>query len=205
MARLLVKTAGLNLRTLELRLGANRLGRDPDADFTLNHPSVSFNHCEVIVASDGLYIRDCDSTNGTFLNGENVKVARLEAGQTLVVGDVELLVESTEVVIAIPEIKRDRPAPPPLRPDGSVLCRNHPNTPSSFRCTNCHELMCAACVHVMRIQGGGKPLYLCPLCSHKCEPLVTGTPAKRKDWMAFLERTVSLPKLYWKNRTKSKD
>lgn len=204
MARLSVKTAGVALRTLELRLGTNRVGRDAAADFPLMHPSVSVNHCELIVSHDGVFVRDCNSTNGTYLNGQTVQVARLQAGQTLLLGQIELLVESTEVTLAIPEIKHERPAPPPLQPDGAVLCRKHPATRALFRCTNCSELMCAACVHVMRIQGGGQPLYLCPQCSHKCEPLVSAAP-KRKDWMSFLERTVSLPQLYWKNRTKPKE
>jgi hypothetical protein len=37
MARLQVKTPDMTLRTLELRLGTNRVGRDPDADFCLDH------------------------------------------------------------------------------------------------------------------------------------------------------------------------
>ena len=41
MARLLIKTEGLENRTLELRLGVNRVGRDPDCDFPIDHPTVS--------------------------------------------------------------------------------------------------------------------------------------------------------------------
>jgi len=114
MARLQVITEGLKLRSLELRLGANRVGRDPEADFTLPHPSVSFSHCEFILSHDGVFVRDCDSTNGTFVNNESVKAARLEPGQTVRLGDVELAVESVEANIAIPKIEHEKPAPPPF-------------------------------------------------------------------------------------------
>ena len=65
MARLLIKTAGLENRTFDLRLGINRVGRDPNCDFTIHHPSVSSIHCEIIVSADGVLLRDSNSTNGT--------------------------------------------------------------------------------------------------------------------------------------------
>ncbi len=200
MARLQVKTDGIKLRSLELRLGANRTGRDPDADFTLAHPSISFTHCEFILSHDGVFVRDCDSTNGTFVNNEMVKAARLEPGQQVRLGDVELTVESTDVNIAIPKIEHDKPAPPLMQADGSLLCRRHSEALVTFRCTHCHEQMCAACVHILRLQGGGKPLYLCPLCSHKCERLQK-TERQKEKFFSFLERTVKMPLVYWKERT----
>ena len=203
MARLQVKTDGLNLRLLELRLGANRVGRDPDADFTLMHPSVSFTHCEFILSHDGVFLRDCDSTNGTFVNNEAVKAAHLQPGQTLRLGDVELAVESTEAAIAIPKIEHKIPAPPVIQGDGSLLCRRHSETVVTFRCTHCYEQMCAACVHILRLQGGGKPLYLCPLCSHKCERLQKTVKQKEK-FLDRMERTIRMPLFYWKERTSRK-
>ena len=203
MARLQVKTEGLQLRSIELRLGANRVGRDPDADFTLTHPSVSFTHCEFILSNDGVFVHDCDSTNGTFVNGELVKAAHLKSGQAVRLGDVELMVESTEVIIAIPKIEREMPVPPPVQADGSLLCRRHPESPVTFRCTHCLEQMCTACLHILRLQGGGKPLYLCPLCSHKCER-IHKIEQPKEDFLGRLGRTIRMPLLYWKERTNRK-
>ena len=101
MARLLIKTEGLENRTLELRLGVNRVGRDPDCDFPIIHPTVSTNHCELVVTGVGVMLRDCNSTNGTFLNGDPVREAWLLPGQEVKLGDVELFVESTEVNVAV--------------------------------------------------------------------------------------------------------
>jgi hypothetical protein len=200
MARLQVKTDGLKLRLLELRLGTNRVGRDPDADFTLLHPSVSFTHCEFILSHDGVFVRDCDSTNGTFVENEMVKAAHLQPGQSVRLGDVELTVESTDATISIPKIEREIPAPPPMQADGSLLCRRHPDSPVTFRCTHCREQLCTGCIHVLRLQGGGKPLYLCPLCSHKCE-LLQKTEKTRENLLSIFGRTVRMPLLYWKERT----
>ncbi len=199
MARLQVKTDGLKLRSLELKLGSNRVGRDPDADFTLSHPSVSFTHCEFILSHDGVFVRDCDSTNGTFVNNEMVRAAHLQPDQSVRLGDVELFVESTDVVIAIPKIERDLPAPPLMQADGSLMCRRHPEAVVTFRCTHCQEQLCVACLHVLRLQGG-QPLYLCPLCSHKCERLQKVEKPK-EHFLGFLGRTVRMPLVYWQERT----
>jgi pSer/pThr/pTyr-binding forkhead associated (FHA) protein len=191
MARLLIKTAGLKSQTLELRLGVNRVGRDPDCDFPISHPSVSTNHCELEVSDGGVLLRDCGSTNGTFINGDPVKEARLMPGQTVHLGEVEMFVENTDVNVAIPQFERPRPKPPVVLPDGTMLCPRHPREQAIYRCTYCREVMCGGCVHVMGIKGG-QPLFLCPLCSHKCEPIQVVEPKKKKKGLLGLFDTVKL-------------
>jgi hypothetical protein len=190
MARLLIKTEGLENKILELRLGVNRVGRDPECEFCIEHPTISSIHCELILSSDGVYIRDCDSTNGTFVNGEPVMEAWLDAGQEVRLGDVELSVESTGVSVAIPKFDSERPKPPVVLPDGAMLCPRHPQAQAAYKCTHCGEIMCNGCVHVMRVRGG-QPLFLCPLCSRKCEPVHSAPPEKKKGILGFLD-TVKL-------------
>ena len=113
MARLQIKTEGFENQTLELRPGVNRVGRSPDCDFPIDHPTVSTMHCELILTTDGVILRDCGSTNGSFLNGDPVKEeVRLMAGQTVTLGDVELFVETTQANVVIPQYERPRPKPP---------------------------------------------------------------------------------------------
>ena len=140
-----------------------------------------------------MYIRDCDSTNGTFLNGEPVMEAWLDPGQKLRLGDVELLVESTDVNVAIPQFERPRQiAPPPVvLPDGVLSCPRHARPAATYKCTYCNEVMCNACVHVMRRKGGA-PLFLCTVCSHKCERSRSRQPKKKKGFLGFLQDTVRL-------------
>jgi pSer/pThr/pTyr-binding forkhead associated (FHA) protein len=191
MATLLIKTEGLENQTLELRPGVNRVGRSPDSDFVINHDTVSTNHCEFILSADGVFLRDCDSTNGTFVNGSPSKEARLLAGQTVTLGDVELFVESTEANVVIPEYERPRPKPPVVLPDGAMICPRHPRAQAKYKCTHCHEIMCGECVHVLR-RKGGSPLLLCALCSHKCELIQIVTAKKKKSFVEFLQDTVKL-------------
>ncbi|MGH7952064.1 MAG: FHA domain-containing protein, partial [Limisphaerales bacterium] len=153
MARLLIKTKGLANRTLELRLGVNHVGRDPDCDFPIGHSTVSSNHCELVVSTDGVLLRDCDSTNGTFVNGDLIREAWLLPGQEVKLGDVELFVENTEVNISIPQYERPRPKPPVVLADGAMLCPRHPQTPATYKCIYCNEIMCNFCVHIMRRKG----------------------------------------------------
>jgi hypothetical protein len=193
MARLIVKTQGLGLSTLELRLGVNRVGRDPKSDFPFRHFSVSTRHCELILSNDGVVLHDCGSTNGTCVNGQPVSEdIWLEPGQLVRLGDVELLVESTDASISIPAIQRDAPAPPPVvLEDGVLLCPRHADHFATFRCTHCHEVMCTSCVRMMRIKGG-KPLFLCCICHHKCERIVAEKTAEKKGFLGFLQETVGL-------------
>jgi hypothetical protein len=193
MARLLIKTEGLPNRTLELRLGVNRIGRSSNNDFQIAHTTISSTHCEFVVTNDGVYLRDCDSTNGSFINGEPVKESWLQAGQEVRLGDVELLVESTEVNIFIPQYERVQEVVPPpvVLPDGTLCCPRHPETQAVFRCTNCGEVMCQSCIHVMKRQGGA-PLFLCTICSHKCERITVAQQAKKKGFLGYLQETVRL-------------
>src|SRR5215475_14103588 len=116
MARLVGIGDSIRDRVIELHLGVNRLGRSPENDFQILHPSVSAQHCEVILAGNEVFVRDCESTNGTFIGGEPITQATLQAGQTLTLGEAELFVESTDVNIAIPKFELPRPAPPIILP-----------------------------------------------------------------------------------------
>jgi hypothetical protein len=177
---------------LELRFGVNHVGRDPDCDFTIPHPSVSSLHCELVLSHDGVLIHDCDSTNGTFVNGQSVKEAWLRPGQTVQLGEVKLFVENTEIAIAIPQYEHERPKPPVLLPDGAMLCPRHSQVQATFKCTHCGEVMCDNCVHTVR-RRGGQPLFLCPLCSYPCEYLspVAVQPAQ-KPATQVMRRTVKM-------------
>src|SRR5436853_7453268 len=117
MARLIIKSEGFRSQVMELRLGVNRLGRAPHNDFQIEHKTISASHCELWLAAGEIIVRDCSSTNGTFFQGESVKEIRLSAGQSFCVGDIEILVETTDVTVAIPKFDVPRPAPPIVLPD----------------------------------------------------------------------------------------
>jgi hypothetical protein len=191
MARLLIKSEGFENQVIDLKLGVNRVGRSPKNEFQIEHPTISSTHCELEIIGSELVVHDCDSTNGTFVDGELVKEVRLSAGQTFFMGEVEFYIESTEMVVEVPRIEvAPKTAPPIVLTDGNLICPRHIGVQVTHQCTLCREVMCDACVHRLR-RRGGKPLLLCPICSNKVEPL--GGKKKKKSILGFLHRTVKLP------------
>jgi pSer/pThr/pTyr-binding forkhead associated (FHA) protein len=80
-------------KTFRLLPGAVRtIGRATGADFIVDAALVSRVHCRLTALPGGeLEVRDLESTNGTFVNGERVEVARLVSGDRLQVGRMELV------------------------------------------------------------------------------------------------------------------
>jgi hypothetical protein len=192
VARLIVQSEVGETKVIDLKMGVNKFGRSQRNDFQLEHVTISAVHCEVILSNDGLRVRDCGSTNGTFVDGRQIVEETLTGGQTLRIGEVALLVESTDVTIAIPQFEVVHPAPPPVvLSDGSMTCPRHPDAQVAYQCTNCHEVMCGDCVHRLR-RRGGKVFLLCPICSKNCVP-IGGTEEKKKSIFERLQQTIKLP------------
>src|SRR5437879_4827139 len=72
MAKLVVLSAGMTGRTHELKVDKTTIGRVEDNTFQIAEPSVSSHHCEVLLRGPEVVVRDLNSTNGTFINGEKV-------------------------------------------------------------------------------------------------------------------------------------
>jgi acetyltransferase-like isoleucine patch superfamily enzyme len=62
---------------------ALRVGKAPDNDVVIDHPTVSRNHLVVRRQGDRFLVQDLDSTNGTFLDGAQVREAYLRPGALL--------------------------------------------------------------------------------------------------------------------------
>jgi pSer/pThr/pTyr-binding forkhead associated (FHA) protein len=54
----------------------NILGRDPDADLTIDGPTVSRHHARIVVSGASAILEDLGSKNGTFVRGVRVKEPR---------------------------------------------------------------------------------------------------------------------------------
>ena len=94
MARLVVLTEGLTGRSVELTAERTTIGRVEDNTFQLAEPSVSSHHCEVLFQSGQVMVKDLNSTNGTFIEGDQVTAeAPLKPGQVLRLGKIELRLE----------------------------------------------------------------------------------------------------------------
>jgi pSer/pThr/pTyr-binding forkhead associated (FHA) protein len=94
MAKLVILTQGLTGRAHELNVDRTTIGRVDDNMFQITEPSVSSHHCEVHLRGAEVLIRDLNSTNGTFINGEKITESILKPGQTLRLGNVELKLDA---------------------------------------------------------------------------------------------------------------
>src|SRR5262245_19927865 len=62
------------------------VGRSSDLDMVLVEDMVSRKHARISMQGDQIWIEDLGSTNGTFVNGEKIKRARLKEGDRVLIG-----------------------------------------------------------------------------------------------------------------------
>jgi hypothetical protein len=132
MAKLVIKTEGLPGEVIELKRGINRVGRSSRNDLQIDHHSISRFHAEIELNDEWMFVRDMDSSNGVFVNDEQVLECPLESGQVLRLGDVSLEVKDAPVAGAGRELSP---------------CENHLNVAATMVCKQCHRKFCGACVH----------------------------------------------------------
>jgi hypothetical protein len=66
------------------------LGRSPTADVQIDDPFASSAHARIFSRGDFMYIEDMGSTNGTFLNGRQLrKPEQLKVADSIRIGDTE--------------------------------------------------------------------------------------------------------------------
>ncbi len=81
-------------RTHELKADKTTVGRVEDNAFQIAEPSVSSHHCEVLLRGNDVIIKDLNSTNGTFINGEKISESPIKPGQILRLGQIEMRLET---------------------------------------------------------------------------------------------------------------
>ena len=106
------------------------IGRAPDSIVQLACPSVSSHHATVKARSDGYYVQDLSSRNGTRLNGAEIEEGKLSDGDRIGFGDIQAVFytsdeppaapttvavpEPVAVTIPTPEVKRIVDTAPPV-------------------------------------------------------------------------------------------
>jgi pSer/pThr/pTyr-binding forkhead associated (FHA) protein len=97
MPRLVLLSEGLTGRAYELKVDRTTIGRVEDNAFPIPEGSISSHHCEIHLRGSEVVVKDLNSTNGTFINGQPVTgEAVLKPGQILRLGQVEMRLESEE-------------------------------------------------------------------------------------------------------------
>jgi hypothetical protein len=197
MARLVILNGVQEGRVLRLRSGVNRIGRSVDNHLQIPDPSVSSAHCEVIFSDTDVLVRDLNSTNGTFIDGEPTHEGNLRVGQSLQLGNIQMRMEEPIVPedstgITVPDLPTPELALSMALPDGSPSCANHPETAGAYRCNVCQQALCGSCVRMIRRISGGF-LVFCSLCAGACDPIAPVTTARRRSFMEVVTETLKLP------------
>jgi pSer/pThr/pTyr-binding forkhead associated (FHA) protein len=113
MAKLVILNQGMTGRTFDVNVERTTVGRIEENTFQIADASVSSRHAEILLRGGEVLIRDLNSTNGTFVNGEKITEAVLKPGQLLRFGQVELKIDDgLPVPTAAPA---PAPAPAPAR------------------------------------------------------------------------------------------
>lgn len=69
-----------------------RLGRHPFNEVSLGDPGVSRYHCWILVRDGSTFVEDLASANGTFVNGERIRIRySLKSGDRIRLGSTEFL------------------------------------------------------------------------------------------------------------------
>ena len=79
MPKLLLKFEAAVIKEIKLDKPAFTVGRKPDNDIVIDHPTVSGHHCKIYSAGGSWFVEDLNSTNGTSVNGKRVLKAGLRA------------------------------------------------------------------------------------------------------------------------------
>jgi predicted component of type VI protein secretion system len=106
---LVVETAGKwEGKTIPITLSQFLIGRDPQCHLRPASPLISKRHCAVLLRNGKVFVRDFESTNGTFVNDQQIKgEVELKHKDHLKVGPL-----SFRVIVEAP-VPVDRPTPVP--------------------------------------------------------------------------------------------
>lgn len=111
------------------------IGRDPQCNLRPASALISKRHCALLVRNGEVYLRDFDSTNGTFLNEEPVKgEVRVKNSDVLRVGPLQfkVAVEASQVA---PAKVNPTPARPPNLPPSLRLPSRRKSSPAATMTT----------------------------------------------------------------------
>lgn len=136
------------------------IGRAPDNDVVLDHPTVSNHHARLSWRAGSLLVEDLSSANGTFVDGERITTARTRPGAELKIGELALPWSHKGLRELL---KAGAGARTLVLPTGNA--------------TKAPTFVCGHCGHVGALPAGALPPQVtCPKCNTTLE---TGTKPAR--------------------------
>jgi pSer/pThr/pTyr-binding forkhead associated (FHA) protein len=93
LPRLIISRPDQPQFTFELSEEYTHVGRADGNEIHLPYPSVSNRHCIFLLSGSDVVVRDLNSSNGTFVNGEPATEAVLRPGDSIMIGIVQMKFE----------------------------------------------------------------------------------------------------------------
>jgi len=116
MSKLVLKFENSVLREVAVGVKEVSIGRSPDNGLVIDNPAVSHYHARVFNEEGRLMLEDFGSLNGTFVNGQRVKMVTLKPGDSVAIGKHTIVVtDSREVRAASLDHDKTRPPAPKIK------------------------------------------------------------------------------------------
>jgi predicted component of type VI protein secretion system len=115
MSKLVLKFENSVLKELSVGAKEVSIGRSPDNGLVIDNPAVSHYHARVFNEEGRLMLEDFGSMNGTFVNGQRVKMVTLKPGDSVGIGKHTIVVtDSREVRASTLDHDQSKPAAPKI-------------------------------------------------------------------------------------------
>ncbi|PYQ49916.1 MAG: hypothetical protein DMF78_17035 [Acidobacteria bacterium] len=148
MAKIIINPTSSSRREIALARSIVSIGRDPSNDVVLPDAMVSRRHAVIEYRGSQYFLRDCNSSNGSLVNGDRVSERNLRDGDLVAIGTARLLFrEEAEDSGAkvVPHPSAPRQVCPSCQADyrkGDMFCRQcgtslAPAAPARAVCTSC--------------------------------------------------------------------
>jgi pSer/pThr/pTyr-binding forkhead associated (FHA) protein len=115
MPKLVLKFQNTVLKEVVAGAREVSIGRSPDNALVIDNPAISNYHARVFAEEGRLMLEDFGSLNGTFVNGQRVKMVELKEGDSIAIGKHTIVVwQSEEGADFVSGGDSSRPAPPKI-------------------------------------------------------------------------------------------
>ena len=91
--KLIIRFNGRKIDELIVSRDLFKIGRKLDNDLRLEDTTVSSHHAQLVMKNGGLFIQDCNSTNGTLVNGVQITDKLLADGDVVMIGKYTIVNE----------------------------------------------------------------------------------------------------------------
>jgi pSer/pThr/pTyr-binding forkhead associated (FHA) protein len=115
MSKLVLKFENAVLQEVAVEKKEVSIGRSPDNGIVIDNPAVSHYHARVFNEEGRLMLEDFGSLNGTFVNGQRIKMVGLKPGDSVMIGKHTIVVtDSAEVRARKLDNAEGKPAAPKI-------------------------------------------------------------------------------------------